>query len=203
MTTHDRGVTEVPAEVPCVLDCVGYKREAPSWRYFTNLIVGVPPGGRTTAGFLSFCDRSFGLNLFCRCSPAKYLVGSVVIGENTGIRDKWIRDKNPRMREDFNLGKDKTLREIVLAIKERHHHGSKTYFTDLIVGAPPGGRTTAGFLSFCDRSFGLNLFCRCSPAKYLVGSVSVPLGIKIKKKFFWPLQPSAQVSQKKPSSPQP
>ncbi|KAF5952425.1 hypothetical protein HYC85_010369 [Camellia sinensis] len=38
----------------------------------TDLIIGVPLGGRTTARFLSFCDRLFGLNLFCRCSPAEY-----------------------------------------------------------------------------------------------------------------------------------
>ena len=34
----------------------------------------------------------------------------------TGIRDKRIRDKSPRMGEDFSLGKDKTLREFILII---------------------------------------------------------------------------------------
>ncbi|KAF5933364.1 hypothetical protein HYC85_029535 [Camellia sinensis] len=44
----------------------------------TDLIVRVPPGGRTTARVFSFCDRSFKRDLFCRCSPAECLFGSVV-----------------------------------------------------------------------------------------------------------------------------
>ncbi|THG06346.1 hypothetical protein TEA_019982 [Camellia sinensis var. sinensis] len=36
---------------------------------------------------------------------------------NTGIRDKRIRDKSPRMREDFSLGKDKTLRGFILILR--------------------------------------------------------------------------------------
>ena len=35
---------------------------------------------------------------------------------NTRIRNKRIRDKSPRMREDFSLGKDRTLREIILIL---------------------------------------------------------------------------------------
>ena len=37
-----------------------------------------------------------------------------VISEDIGIRDKRIKDKSPRLREDFSLGKDETLRGFIL-----------------------------------------------------------------------------------------
>ncbi|KAL7187977.1 hypothetical protein ACSBR1_037923 [Camellia fascicularis] len=109
--------------------------------------------------------------LFCDADVlAEVPLVAEVISEDIGIRDKQIRDKSPRMKKDFKMDKNSTLRGSILIswgvqmsfalliIFERH--------TDLIVGVPPGGRTTAGDFPFCCRLAKSHLFCRCFPADY-------------------------------------
>ncbi|KAI7982076.1 CTP synthase, partial [Camellia lanceoleosa] len=57
----------------------------------------------------------YGLQARHRHGPMKIKhVRETVISEYTGIRDKRIKDKSPRWREDFSLGKDETLRGDIL-----------------------------------------------------------------------------------------